>query len=155
MTLGLDSNELLDELERASQQLIEQVNDLQPNEANRSSKSGEWSVKEVICHLGDADQIYIQRVQKMLQEDEPILKAFKPETLAKENNYNDQEWSNSLRRFVIGRQQLITTFRNLRPGQWYKAGMHQELGRINMFDIVQTIVEHTQNHLDQARKNVD
>ena len=150
MTLGLDSNDLLDELERVSQQLIEQVNDFLPAQANFSSAPGEWSSKEVLCHLHDADLIYIQRVKKMLLEDEPILKAFNPEVLAEENNYPSQEWSLVLREFVETRQQLINNFRSLRPGQWYKAGLHQELGRINMFDIVESIVEHTRMHLAQV-----
>lgn len=151
MTLGLDSQDLLTDLTQVSQQLIEEVNDLRPAQATLSPALHEWSAKEVMCHLRDADRIYIERMQKMLQEDEPLLRAFYPEALATENNYQNQDWTLAFREFLAARQQLITIFNELRPGQWYKAGMHQELGRINMFDIAQTITEHSRMHLAQLR----
>jgi len=154
MSLELDSNDLLDELELVSRQLIEEVNDLRPNQAELKPAPDQWSPKEVLCHLHDADQIYIQRMQKMLQEqgEEPLLRAFNAETLAKENDYQSQDWSKALREFITMRQQALKLFKELRLGQWYKAGMHQELGRINMFDIAQNMVEHTTRHLEQVRK---
>lgn len=152
MTLGLDDQEVLDSLIKVSQEFLTVVSDLRTSDVEYSPAATEWSAKEVLCHLRDADKIYVQRIQKMLQEDEPVLRAFTPESLAKENNYQEQNWQNVFREFMAARQELIGTFQQLRPSQWYRAGIHQELGRINMYDIAQTITDHTRLHLEQIQK---
>lgn len=152
MTLGLDDKDVLDSLIKSSQEFITVVSDVRATDIEYSPVPDEWSVKEVLCHLRDADRIYVQRIQRMLQEDEPVLQAFRPENLARENHYQEQNWQNIFREFMTARQDLIATFQQLRPNQWYRAGMHQELGRINMFDIVQTITDHTKLHLEQVQK---
>src|SRR5437868_6025023 len=87
-----NSKELLLRLREISQELNAELMDLTDEDANFSPGEGEWSIKEVVCHLRDAEQIWYKRISRILQEDEPFLRAFNPDELATEHDYKSQNW---------------------------------------------------------------
>src|SRR5829696_2333686 len=87
-----NNQELVTRLEELNQEISTEIEDLLEEDANFQGAENEWGVKQIICHLRDAEKIYTERLHKMLQEDEPFLRAFNPDELAIENAYKTAKW---------------------------------------------------------------
>lgn len=143
--------DILAKLEEVSEQLSEEVRDLDNEDVSFNSDVDDWSVKQVVAHLRDAERIYAQRIKRILAEEEPFLQAFNPDELAEERKYQDEDWAEVRSAFEEARKANIEALHTLTPAQWLKGGIHQERGRINLRDIAQALVSHSEEHLEQIR----
>lgn len=146
-----NNKELLLRLQEVSQELMSEVAEIINDDADYTPVEGEWSVKEVMCHLRDAEHIFHQRIVQMLEEDEPFLRAFNPEELAQERDYKSENWQAVINDFKDIRSANITTLSNLQPVQWLKGAIHQERGHVTIHDLTDGVVNHNANHLEQIR----
>ena len=147
----MSPQDILTRLQELEQVVTAEVCELDNEEVNFNSDVKEWSVKQIIAHLRDAEQIYHERMQKILAEDEPFLRAFNPEELAEERNYQEENWEEVLKGFQANRARNLQLFQSLAPLQWQKAGIHQERGRITIHEIGESLVRHNEQHLEQIR----
>ena len=105
------------------------------NTQARSASGGDenWSVVEVVCHLRDAEEFFLKRMQAMRDQDDPLIIGFNQAVLAREGNYKVAELQSALKGFNILREQVVAEFSKLTPGQWQRTGQHNELGQITIF----------------------
>jgi hypothetical protein len=101
----------------------------------RAATGGEenWSVVEIICHLRDAEEFFIQRMQSMRDQDNPLIIGYDQESLARERNYKAGNLQQALAGFNAFRQQTIKEYSFLSAEQWQRIGQHNELGQITIF----------------------
>ena len=101
----------------------------------RSAKGGDenWSIVEVVCHLRDAEEFFLMRMQTMRDRDNPLIVGYDQEALARERNYKTADLPTALAAFRALRQQSITEFSKLSAEQWQRPGRHSELGQITIF----------------------
>jgi hypothetical protein len=92
-----------------------------------------WSVVEVVCHLRDAEEFFIKRMQSMRDQDNPLIESYDQAALAHEGNYKAANLQEALAAFSIFRQQTVAEFSKLTPEQWERQGRHSELGQITIF----------------------
>ena len=107
----------------------------------RAARGGDenWSVVEVVCHLRDAEEISLQRMQAMRDQENPQILGYDQEALARERNYRDQELRSALAGFIAFRTKYVSALSALMPEEWERPGQHNEIGRI-------TILAHTIHH---------
>ncbi len=146
-----DSQEILDRLQQVSEEMDVELADLITEDANFEPVVGEWSIKDIVCHLRDAEQIWKQRVTRILEEDEPFLRAFNPDELATEHDYPSQDWNKAKEDYQYARQVNLDLFKSLEPAQWLKGGIHQERGHVTIRELIESLFTHTQEHLEQIR----
>lgn len=150
-TQALSPQDILARLEEVTGHITEEIQGLDNAEVNFNSDVDEWSVKQIMAHLRDAEEIFNQRLHKILEEDEPFLRAFNPDELAAERSYQDDDWSQVVNAFQEARQNNLNLFRQLNPIHWNKAGIHQERGRFSIQEIGEYLVNHSEQHLEQIR----
>jgi chloramphenicol O-acetyltransferase len=92
-----------------------------------------WSIVEVVCHLRDAEEFFIKRMQSMRDEDNPAIIGYDQEALARLRNYKSANLRAALTDFTTFRLQTVREFSELTPGQWQRPGQHNELGQITIF----------------------
>ncbi len=136
--------EVLTRLEEVTEQIVSEVSELDNGELNFNSDVDEWSVKQIVAHLLDAENIFHERIKKILAEEEPFLPT-------QEREPEDQDWETELTAFKAAREENLRMFRELEPDQWSKAGIHQERARITLRDIGELLITHNQEHLEQIR----
>jgi hypothetical protein len=52
-----------------------------------------WSILKIVCHLRDYQELFIERVRRMVEEDRPVLTAYDAaarEALVTQNRYAEQ-----------------------------------------------------------------
>jgi uncharacterized damage-inducible protein DinB len=108
---------------------------------------GAWSVLEVVSHLADSDAISIDRMKRMLTEDDPPL-LYADETAYVERLHpHEQDLEDALLLFEIGRRQWARVLRLLPDAAFLRAGMHNRRGRVTLGQMVGDYVRHVDEHL--------
>jgi hypothetical protein len=135
------------------------VSDLVALTANRSARDlnhapqrGEWSAAQVAAHLADAEMVYSVRVRMILTDDRPRLVGYDENAWAARFDATDPDTAASVERFRMLRAANLRLYESLEAAEWQRVGMHEERGEISVQSIVETLIAHDRDHLNQIRK---
>lgn len=108
---------------------------------------GAWSILEVVVHLADSDAISIDRMKRILTEDDPPL-LYADETAYVEKLFtHDQTLEDALILLEVGRRQWARVLRLL-PGEAFaRTGQHNRRGTVTLGGFVESYAEHIDDHL--------
>jgi hypothetical protein len=144
--------ELIDAYERGPAKVRAAVAGLTPAELTARPGPGEWSVLEVVVHLADSDAISIDRMKRMLTEDDSQLLYADETAYVKRLHTHEQDLEDALILLEVGRRQFARVLRKLAPADFERAGTHNRRGRVTVGCMVPDYVEHVDYHLDFIRK---
>jgi hypothetical protein len=108
---------------------------------------GQWSILEVILHLADSDCISIDRMKRMLTEDNPSLLYADETAYVDRLCSHDQSLEDALTLFEVGRRQFARVLRKLPDEAFERHGTHNRRGRVTVGGMVKDYVEHVDHHL--------
>jgi uncharacterized damage-inducible protein DinB len=111
-----------------------------------------WSATEVVCHLRDIEEFYLDRVRFILINDEPVLIVLDPDRWADERQYCRQDIALAHAAFTARRRETVALLDSLDADQWERAGLHRLRGRLTVRHIVHSWAKHDHGHLDQLRR---
>jgi hypothetical protein len=135
------------------------VSDLVALTSNRSARElahapqrGDWSAAEVAAHMADAEMVYSVRVRMMLTDDNPSLTGYDEKAWASRLSMCDENVAASVARFRVLRDANLRLYESLEPAEWSRTGVHEERGLVTVRNIIETLIGHDREHLDQIRK---
>jgi hypothetical protein len=94
--------------------------------------AGEWAIVEVIAHMADTDERALERVRRILAEDEPALPSFDQDALAFERRYIDLPLASEVDRLERQRGLHIALLQSLDDAGWLRTGRHEEHGLMSI-----------------------
>ena len=145
--------ERLDRLGRTGHELDATIADRPESALCRRPDEKNWAPKEVVCHLRDTEEFFMLRFQTLAAAaHEPPLVPADPERWAHDRQYIRSDAGEAGRAFRRRREESLAHLRGLADGQWARAGLHPTLGRVTVEDIVNLMVWHDANHLDQLHR---
>ena len=86
-----------------------------------------WAATEVICHLRDNEEWFLERLRLVVAMDEPRFVATNPDRWAEERQYLTNDAAVALAAFTRRRQETLEFLRWLGPDDWGRAGVHAAL----------------------------
>jgi hypothetical protein len=108
---------------------------------------GAWSIQELVIHLADSDSIAIDRMKRMLTEDNPPL-VYADETAYVERLHHDQQsLEDALTLFEVGRRQWSRVLRLLPNDAFMRQGTHNRAGVVTVAGYVEGYCRHLDHHL--------
>lgn len=111
-----------------------------------------WTVLEVVCHLRDFDEIFLERGQLMLEDSHPTFPVYDHLALVEERAYNQQILLQVLGSLQQSREQFVRFFASLTAEQWQRTGQHRTQGRYTMEVLAAHVAWHDNNHLEQISR---
>ena len=99
-----------EEYSAAIEGVSESVLSRRPNEKDRAAK-------EIVCHLRDAEEFFMQRFQIILAKNEPEFPPSEPDRLAVERQYLRNDALEALSSFRKRREETLKFLRGLKPEQ--------------------------------------
>lgn len=125
-------------------------------EQARAARGGDenWSVIEVLCHLRDAEERDLERVQLMRTQNNPLLEGYDQAQWATERNYAAARLDEALDAFLKFRVALLDELTSLSPLEWELPGHHSEVGRITIVSYIHHLVSHDAIHLAQIARQL-
>jgi len=108
---------------------------------------GEWSIQEVAVHLADSDAISIDRMKRIVTEDDPPLLYADEAAYVARLHPHEQDPADVLTLFETGRRLWVQTLRLL-PGEAFaRPGRHNRRGRVTLGGMVADYIDHLDHHL--------
>ena len=112
-----------------------------------------WAPTEVICHLRDNEEWFLERMRFIVAMDLPRFVATNPDRWADERQYLTNDATVALAAFVRRRRETLEFLRQLEPDAWARAGVHVDSrGRRTINEFLSVMAWHDDNHLDQLRR---
>jgi hypothetical protein len=142
----------LDALRSTISDLVALTASRSPRDLAHAPQRGEWSAAEVAAHLADAEMVYSVRVRMMLTDDNPTLVGYDEKAWTQRLSMCDLSVSGSVERFRILRDANLRLYESLEPAEWARTGLHEERGLVTVKSVVESLVGHDREHLDQIRK---
>jgi hypothetical protein len=107
----------------------------------------EFSALEQVCHLRDLEREgYAARIKKLLTENQPSLPDFDGARLARERDYNTQDFDAALQAFALARAENVRVMKSLSPDELKRSGMLDGVGAITLEKLLLLMSEHDQSH---------
>ncbi len=112
-----------------------------------------WAATEVICHLRDNEEWFLERMRLIVAMDLPRFVATNPDRWADERQYLTNDAAVALAAFTRRRRETLEFLRSLEPYAWARAGLHTDSrGRRTIDEFLSVMAWHDDNHLDQLRR---
>lgn len=134
-----------DELERIV------FKDHDPELLMRPASDGGWGIVEILPHLRDWEEIYLERARQIVEDEQPHLPGFDDELWAIERDYRGQDPKETMDDFRRLREEHLAILRPLPPEAWERTGIHSYYGEITLHWLENNVCDHDQERLQQAR----
>src|SRR6185369_13476372 len=109
--------------------------------------AGKWSTLEVLCHLGDFEPIYADRMKRVIAEERPQLLGADETRFAKGLAYQERDAAEELNIIEQTRSQMGRILRTLPAEALRRVGVHNERGPLTLEDLLQGVTNHVTHHL--------
>ena len=141
------NRQLIEDYVACGARLREAVNGLSREDLTARPGPGKWSILEVIVHLTDSDSISIDRMKRILIEDNPPL-LYADETAYVDRLFpHEQSLEDALVLFDVGRRQFARVLRKLPDQAFERKGTHNRRGPMAVGELVNDYIGHVDHHL--------
>ena len=127
-----------------------------PEEQLIIKKEGKWSVKEVIGHLYDLEELWYGRVDDFLAHREVLRAADLKNTKTHEAKHNSRTVEALLNQFISERKKLIDRVKNIDEATASIVALHPRLQTpMRLIDSLFFVAEHDDHELAKIRSLIE
>ena len=145
-------DDLIDRLRAYPDRLRRIIADASDGELAKAAAGGGWGPVEIFCHLRDIEELYVERISRMLTEDEPFIPAVDETLWSIERDYASQNARVALEQFAEQRAQLTRLLAGLDAAGWLRRGHHSELGEQTVLGTARHADAHDAVHEQSLRE---
>ncbi len=116
---------------------------------------GEWSIKEVVIHLADSDAIAIDRMKRVIAEDDPAFFAANESAYIHALYSHEQCIEDALTLFEVGRRQFCRVLQRLPENAFDRSGRHDVDGEVTLAQLLETYTQHLLHHLQFIQQKLN
>lgn len=110
ISLVIDSQNILSELQKQHMDTIDLVTSLDDNTLQSSYAPGKWTIMEILLHLMDAERIFAYRALRFARKDKTELAGFDENLYAPNSKANSKKILNVVKEFSLLRASTIELF---------------------------------------------
>jgi hypothetical protein len=125
-----------------------------PVAALEARDAGGWNAADVIAHLVDRQPAQHDRVQRMLAKNEPAIENEDEEASLSASGLRDESIDALLERMAATQESHVADYERLGPTELERSGMHSEVGRITVADILNHRAYHDLVHIQQIAAQI-
>lgn len=111
----------------------------------------EWTPRQIVLHLSDAEIIGAERLRRLLAERQPVIQGY-DEALFTERLPADRPIEPSLEAMRWARESTVQLLDRMTEADWSIVGTHSESGRYGTEDWLRIYAAHALDHADQIRR---
>jgi uncharacterized damage-inducible protein DinB len=113
-----------------------------------------WTALEVLGHLNDFEEIFIQRTRITVEQENGALPFPKPDDLALEHEYNAQSIESIMESWKARRAAHLAYLKERSEADWERVGIHPVRGPLSLFDQLTLVTMHDSLHLEQMTRTL-
>jgi uncharacterized damage-inducible protein DinB len=116
--------------------------------------SGDWSARENLAHLARHCTVFLQRLERIVHEDNPRLGRYRAEDDPDWPQWSALPGDEVLRRLTDARQRLIAWVAALSSDQMERSGLHPSFGAMTILQWLEFFLLHEAHHLYTAMSRI-
>ncbi len=126
------------------------VDSIRPELYDTSLEGGRFTLKEVIAHLADLEQTWLDRITTAIEFPGKAVEPFNEAARAIEHKYAEKDIHHELDVFDNRRRDTVDYLLRLAEDDWSNTITHPEKGEMTVLEIVQYITGHDLYHVHQV-----
>ncbi|MBS1715859.1 MAG: DinB family protein [Armatimonadetes bacterium] len=109
-----------------------------------------FTLREMIAHVADWDDVFLRRFERILEEDGPLLESIDEAVLCSERGYSGQDPVANLERHRTGRGRLVQALRDFPADAWGRTAHREFIGDVDAVHLASIVLGHDMYHLRQS-----
>lgn len=151
---AMDPLEAIQWLERTPKTVQELITGLSEDDLSREVIEGEWSIREILTHLRDAQGVLDFRVNLLIKEDAPIIESKAVFEWAKGGSESPDTSIDIFETYNASRQKTLSALHGIALKDWWREGRHEEFGEVSIKHQASYFATHELTHLPQLESLV-
>lgn len=143
----MDLPTLIAQYASGPQLLRQSTNGMSAGDLDARPIPGKWSTREVICHVADMDQVYAERMKRVIAEKEPTLSNADPDQFAARLAYAHRDVAEEIALIEAIRAEVARILRTLGPADFQRRGIHSSDGPLTLATLLERITGHIPHHV--------
>ncbi len=143
--------EIINYLKRTQSQTLAYF-DLDPSVHHLTHQEGKWNIRQILCHLADAESLLYDRIRRVISEPRQVIWAFDQDLWAKHLDYQTFPLIISKQIFNSVREGIIYLAEKHYESSGGKEFIHSETGLRTLKDEFNKVAWHCENHLKQIEQ---
>lgn len=143
---------LIDEFEHEHRKLRTAIAGLTPEQMKSFPIPGTWSIQQIVIHVVDSAIIGTDRMHRIIALDNPVIQAYDETQFTKNLHYHEQSVEEALAMLELNNRQAARLLRLLPPETFSRYGIHLEVGKITLEEMLRRCVVHVDHHLKFIEK---
>jgi len=139
-------------LEAQSHYTLEILNSFDDEQASTLRGTTNWTLKETLGHLCDAERVFAYRAMRIARGDKTPLASFEQDDYIAGGNFNDREWDNQIAEYAALRQATIAFARGTSPEHLARMGTASEKP-VSARALLYITVGHERRHIELIRQH--
>jgi uncharacterized damage-inducible protein DinB len=119
---------------------------LSGEELRKRPSVNKWSLHETAIHLVEVQDVFIERLTRMLVEEKPEIAPFIPDKAREDGLYLLEDLPERMAVFERQRTTLIALLRTLTDVQWRLEGVHPQVRHYTVEKCMEALVRHEEHH---------
>lgn len=109
--------------------------------------SGEWSPHENLAHLARHHAIFLERLQRIIEEDAPELARYRAEEDSSWGEWSSLPTDEVINRLHTLRAEIVQSIKGLSDAESSRVGIHPLFGQMGLTHWVEFFLLHEAHHL--------
>lgn len=148
-TLPAELHALLSAFAAGPARLRQAVDGLNASALGARARGDDWTVRDILVHIGDMELVRAVRVRRMLAEMNPLLLEADESLWKRRLQYLWRDPAAALAAFELNTFQTAEILRHTSAEGWARTGNHSARGVVTVRDVIQWGVTHVDDHLPQ------
>ncbi len=127
--------------------LLQNVSEAQ---ANVRPAPGEWSIKEVIGHVNDAERVFAYRATCIARGEQASLPGFDQDDYVRATDFNARSLSDLIEEFSLQRRANVICFKPLTPAEIDRRGTASGYP-ISVRALLYMMIGHAMHHIESLK----
>lgn len=143
----MDVAQLLAEYAEGPTRLREAVRGMTVEQLDAAPVPGKWSTKQVICHIADFEPVYVDRMKRVIAQEEPTFFGGDPDLFATRLAYAARDVEEELGLIEACRRHMTRILGTLQPEDFQRSGHHSEAGPMTLEKLLRNVTGHIPHHI--------
>ncbi len=139
--------DVIDRYEMGGRLLATAVAGVTPEKASERVGPGIWSVAELVAHMVDSDSVGIERMKRVIAEENPTLQAYDENAWMIRLDSNAMPVDEGVALFAANRKWMVRILRKCTEADFARVGQHTEDGPKSLAKLLAGYISHLDGHL--------
>jgi len=154
-TAMLDVSPLIEAYANGPEQLRDAVSSTPKYGWDEKPVEGKWSIRQVVCHLADSEIVYVDRMKRVIAEDNPTFFEADPDVFGPALHCKHRPWETELNMIEAVRSHMLPILKASDIQDFQRTGVHSLDGPMNLETLLERITGHIPHHIAFIREKLD